>query len=221
MSVSNKLWVPAVFFSCIVGACSSGSDSPLSDITDAGEATTAGQIDDIELPGGDNTDGGNTVDGAEAIAILQGEWQSDCLPDDDTGIYMINSLSVSGANFIAELATFSDPECMVPLAVGVLVPGFTSQFPGVTVPTGESVITSLGPAVEVNFVFGQVTIDNQPIPEELAEFTVQEGEIFFDIALVDGDMLFLGDTNIVGFDGDTAETRPATLDFEGPFFRVP
>jgi len=190
-----------MFFCCILSACSSGGSS-IPVIPDTEATATAG--------GG--ATGGVATGGTSVI-------QDDGFSDP---IYVLQTLSVNGANIASNFATFSDPNCTLPIEIGLFISGFSVQITGVTVPTGQTVSTSLGPAVALNLILNEPTIDNGPIPPELIGLEGFTAEEVFTIAFVSAeDRLFFGDQTAFGTDGSTPETRPTTLDLVMSFGRVP
>ena len=207
--VSNKLWVPAVFLSCIVSACGGGGGSA-SSFSDEGGGTTPG--------------GSSAV--PEALVPIQGDWTTACTsPEDLIGVVLVftqSQLTFSGSNVFTNVGNFSDPDCTVPTEIGFGIAGSSLQQTGTITPTGATVETTLGPALAVDIFLEPPTIDNQTPSPEIADI-FGPAETFFEITLIDGDMLFFGDTSLAGSDGESEATRPISLDFnpDNVFTRVP
>jgi len=99
------------------------------------------------------------------------------------------------------------------------VSGASVQFAGTTVPAGTVQIPQ-GTAIAVNMHSEAVTIDNNPIPADVKSLPGFAPEVVYDIVYVQGDMMFFGDDTIEGFDAETPETRPATIDANFVYNRV-
>jgi len=240
MSVCGRYSVvlPAAFLSLAIGACSSSdgvtpnlsagsnseSDIPLTGLSDAGSADvfdgaggdTAGTVTD----GVGTTGGGSEIVGAAAIPDLQGDWATGCL--ELGSLFRQQTLSVIGARMLTELSAYSDQACSTPVSVGVVINGSTVQRNATTVPTGNTRRVSLGDAIEVNFYFEESTIDNKPLPDNnfpgRDEFIAKTE---YDIVLVQDGILYFGDTDIVGYAGDSAESRPISLNTLFTYSRAP
>lgn len=241
MIVSYKLWLSTVLLGCMIGGCSSsGGASPAiagGGTTATGSTTSTGSTadsssdagttmtgtSDMETSGSTSagsTNGGTDVVGAGPIELLQGRWATNCLVDEDTGgvLYLRYSLSVDGANVNREKAAFSDPDCTVPQSL--VFNGSSIQSSGVTLPTGETVTTTLGSAEAVNFFFDEATIDNAPLPSQAIGVDGFSEEIIYDIVLVNSGRLYLGDTKLQGYSGKTPQSRPISLELGVSYGRV-
>ena len=221
--------LPMFCVSLFVAACSSsdgaspnlagGVDSTTSVPSTSGNAGVAG----TGIPegsggdtGGTNTDGVGTtggatdIVGAAAIPVMQGEWATGCL---ELGtVFRRQTLSIVGARMLTELSAFSDQNCTMPVSIGLSLNGSTVQRNATTVPTGGTRTVSLGEAIEVNFYFEQGTLDNKPLPSADIPGAEDFSErIEYDIVLVQGDVLYLGDSNLEGYPGTSAQTRPISL----------
>lgn len=247
MLVTYSRVIPIVCLGLIIGACSSSdgalpdlavgssgtSDQTgalLSDQSDNGNAgsdaavtqaselsgNTAGTVTD-----GVSTTGGVTdIVGAAAIPAMQGEWATGCLQQDS--IFIQQKLSVVGARMLTELSAYSDQACTMPVFLSEVINGSTVQRNATTVPTGLTRPVSIGNAFEVNFYFEEGTVDNKPLSAD--DFPERDNYIAkteYDIVLVQNDMLYFGDSTIGGYAGDTAESRPVTLNTMSIYTRLP
>ncbi len=215
MVVPSRWRALVILLTCLIGACNSG-----------GEATpgTTGSIlsnDESAVSGAADTQSG--IQGVEPVPLLQGNWATDCVLDNDQSglIYSRQTLSVSGADITKEFATYSDPDCTLPQVVGVLVSGSTVQASGVSVPTNRIVDTTLGQAVAVDFHFDVPTVDNAALPDEFIGLQGFNAEVIYDIVLVHEGKLYFGDTNLPGFAGRTPQTRPVSLLLGVSYNKIP
>jgi len=251
MHCTKKLAIPVVCMSLLLGACSSsggasppgdGGDTGADSVIDPGDTLTGGTDNgntgtagatDFNLTEGDTagattaaetvgTTGDNTdIVGAAPIQEIQGEWTTGCL-DLSNGFFRTQTLSVIGARMLFNFGSFSDQECTVPMSLGVVLNGSTVQQSATTVPTGNVREVSLGNAIEVDVHFDEATVDNKPIPEQ--DFFGRQNfieAVDFTIVLVQNDILYLGDSGMGDFDGETPETRPIALDFTFQYMRAP
>jgi len=201
----------------------SGTGGTVPDGTTAGAGT--GQDQDVATDEDEDLIGApseETVSGGTSIASIQGSWSTGCISEDALFVvgFSQTDLVISDNSIFTDTKNFTDQDCTEPQEFGFGLSGSSLQQSGVLVPTGEIVTTSLGPSLAIDIFIDMLTIDNQPIPAEFVD-VFGDGDTFFEIVLVDGDMLFFGDSTITGFDGESPETRPVSLDFEIPFFRVP
>lgn len=230
MNISNKLLAPAILLSCMVSACSSSSGVTPS-TADAGagsNASTEGSDTTGTSAAGTTmngaTDGDTEIEGAAPVSILQGNWATDCVIDEELfgTPYIQQSLSVNGANITTGFALFSDPDCTLPEENILLLNGTSVQTNGVTVPTGETVNVQQGAAVAVDWFLDEPTVDNAPLPDAFRGLEGFVPEVIYDIVYVSPeDRLFFGDTDQAGRDGTTAEQRPNSLDTRFSFGRLP
>jgi len=250
MGSTYKQTMPVVCLSLWLWACNSSNDAPAnltggvadpgvpadgavaSDATLSAEAggenpASTGAIDGSggntggALPDGvGTTSGGSEIVGAEPIRVMQGEWATGCL---EVGpLFRQQTLSVIGARMLMEFSAYSDQECTTPASLGPVIDGATVQRSATTVPTGETRSVLLGDATEVNFYFEQSTVDNKPLTND--SFPGRENyleKIVYGLVLVDGDVLYFGDSDIVGYDGNSAQTRPISLNTLFQHNRVP
>ncbi len=231
----------------IVGACSSSSGTLFDQSVDAvGESTSiaAVQLDDgnagvagatgsaqiVDQESGDTagaltegvgtTGGGTDIVGAVAVPTMQGEWITGCLQRGS--IFSHKTLSVVGARMLTELSAYSDQACSIPVSLGAGINGSTVQRNATTVPTGVTRPVSLGDAFEINFYFEEATVDNKPLAtDDLTESDSYFEKIEYDIALVQNDVLYFGDKTIDEYDGNSADSRPVTLNTLSIYTRLP
>lgn len=199
MNVSIKWIAPVIVLTSLISACSSsGGASPATESEDL-----------INMTG-------------SPVAVLQGDWTTECMAESNSILYMQHTLSATGSAVLQGFGWYSDPDCSVPQPVGLLVNGSTSQRAGVTSPTGDIVTTTLGPAQAVDFFFQVPTIDNAPIPSDLIGQPGFVQETVYDIVLVADDKLYLGDiASDPARDGSSPEARPNALDLGFVYTRVP
>jgi len=234
----------ATLLSMIIGACSS-SDGALPDAFGGtgseNSALQAGQSDDggmgsvgsaqiADQTGGDTagtvtdgvgtTGGGVDIVGAAAVPSMQGEWATGCLQLGS--IFSRETVSVVGARMLTELSAFSDQACSMPISFEDGINGSTVQRNATTVPTGSTRTVSLGEAVEVNFYFEEGTVDNKPLTTDAfpgRDTYIEKTE--YDIVLVQNNVLYFGDSTIDGYGGNSAESRPVTLNTLSIYTRTP
>lgn len=224
---SCKRHVPVVLLSCLIGACSSSGTDALPDTT-GDTAMTDGPITDAGTVNAGET--GSTpaavnIAGAAPVAIMQGNWETDCLYAESASqgavLFRKITLSVEGANQYGEFGWFSDPDCTVPQAVGLLLNGSSIQLSSISVPTGETVSTDLGIAVAVNFHNAEPTIDNAPVPDSFVGSAGFTDEVDYSLVLVIEDKLYFGDNDVMPENnGTSAQTRPTTIDLGFSYNRV-
>ncbi len=233
--------IPAACLGLIIGACSSSNGALPDQSADAGtagnagnesSALPAGQSDGGNTGGAEGTQiatqtsgdtagmvtdgvgttgGGTDIVGASAIPAMQGEWSTGCL--EMGSMFSQQTLSVVGARMLTELSVFSDQSCTVPELLGAVINGSTVQRFATTVPTGTTVsIPQFGDAIEVNLYFEEGTVDNKPLTAEV--FPGRDNyleKIEYNIVLVENDVLYFGDNSINGYAGESAESRPVSL----------
>lgn len=215
MVIPSRWRALVILLSCLVGACNSGGDAT---------SVITGTIlsnDGSAVSGTAETQ--PSIEGVGPVLILQGNWATDCVLDDDQSglIYSRQTLSVSDADVTKEFATYSDRDCTLPQVVGVVVSGSTVQAIGVSVPTNEVVDTTLGQAVAVDFHFDVPTVDNSPLPDEFIGLEGFNTKVVHDIVLVHEGKLYFGDTNLPGFAGRTPQTRPVSLLLGVSYNKIP
>jgi len=216
MRVINGQLMLVACLSLIIGACSSSNGASPTQSDGASGGDTGGDV----LNGVSTTGGGTNIVGAAPVPEMQGEWGTGCLQRDS--IFSQTTLSVVGARVLMELSAFSDQACTEPVLLGEVINGSTTQRHATTVPTGTTRRVSLGDAIEVNIHYEQGTVDNKPLTT--SEFPGREEyleKIEYDIVLVDGDALYFGDTKLDGYAGDSAQTRPISLNTLAIFNRLP
>jgi len=236
--------IPAACLSLVIGACSSsGGATPNQSVGTSGEvgtslaglsnddnagiggtsgvpAETVGDTAGAVVDGVGTTGGGSDIVGAAAVSVMQGEWVTRCL--ELGSLFRQQTLSVVGSRMLIELSAYSDQACSVPGSLGVAIDGSTVQRSATTVLTGNTRPVSLGDAIEVNFYFEESTVDNKPLPatdfpgrDEFIEKTE------YDIVLVQDNILYFGDTTIFGYAGNSAQSRPMSLNTLSTYSRVP
>jgi len=217
-----------VLLGCLIGACSSSGTDALPGATGSTAMTdgSASGTGTVNTEGTIGTPAVVNIVGAAPVAIMQGNWETDCLDAESAlqGAVLFRkiTLSVEGANQSGEFGWFSDPDCTVPQAVGLLLNGSSIQLSSVSVPTGETVSTDLGIAVAVNFHNAEPTIDNAPIPDSFVGTEGFTDEVDYSLVLVIEDKLYFGDNDVIPEnDGTSAQTRPTTIDLGFSYNRVP
>jgi len=165
------------------------------------------------------TGGASDIVGAVAVPEMQGEWVTGCL---QRGMqFQTQSVSVVGARMLSEIAVFSDQNCSIPASLSAELDGTTIQRNATTVPTGNTRPVSLGDAIEVNFYFEQGTVDNKPLTSTDFQSDDLIEKIEFGIVLIHNDALYFGDSNLSGYAGNSAESRPISLNTLAVFSRTP
>ena len=193
-----------------------------------------GPINIDQMSGGDTagmltegvgtTGGGSDIVGAVAVPAMQGEWITACLQRGS--IFSRQTLSVVGARMLTELSAYSDQACSISVSAGAGIDGSTIQRNATTVPTGFTRPVSLGDALEINFYFEEATVDNKPLttddPPELDSYLdIYNEKIEYDIVLEQNDVLYFGDKTIDEYAGNTADSRPVTLNTLSIYTRIP
>lgn len=165
------------------------------------------------------TGGMSDIVGAVAIPDIQGEWITRCLQQDS--LFQQRTLSVVGARMLTELSVFSDQTCTIPVALSLDINGSTIQRNATTVPTGGTRTVSLGDAIEVNFYFEEGTIDNKPLTtSDFPDHHDLIKRIEYGIVLVQNEALYFGNSDLSGYVGDSAESRPISLNTLTVFNRM-
>jgi len=243
MLYSYKSIIPVVCLSLVLAACSSsnganpdstGGSSGTSGATDgetesgSTEGMTSGDTEGSSagtgagVDGVGTTGGGTEVVGAATIDEIQGEWSTGCLPFQS--LYRRHTLSIVGARMRQEFISYSDQECTQPNTspIGLVLSGTSLQRNVTTVPVGGTRQVTLGDAIEVNYHFEQATLDNRLL--EASEISGNDfllAHIEYDIVLVEGDSLYIGDTSLEEYDALSPQARPIALDFNFFYSRVP
>lgn len=238
--------IPVACLGLLIGACSSSSETPLDQTVDAGidianmatvslddgNAGAAGGADQIntdQMSGGDTagiltegvgtTGGGSDIVGAVAVPTMQGEWTTACLQRGS--IFSQQTLSVVGARMLTELSAYSDQACSVSVSAVAGIEGSTIQRNATTVPTGFTRPVSLGDALEINFYFEEATVDNKPLTTgDYPEFDGYIEKVEYDIVLEQNDVLYFGDKTIEEYAGNTADSRPVSLNTLSIYTRI-
>jgi len=195
----------ATLLSSQTGNGNSGNDVLANEAGDVGGDTGGAAVDGVGTTGG-VTD----IVGVAAVPAMQGEWTTSCLQLDS--IFGQQTLSVVGARMLTELSVYSDQACTIPVSFGEVINGSTLQRNATTVPTGFTRAVSLGNAIEVNFYFEEGTVDNKPLTTD--DFPGRDNyieKVEYDIVLVQDNTLYFGDRDIDGYSGETAESRPISL----------
>lgn len=236
--------IPVACMGLIIGACSSSSETPLDQSLDAGSdiatlasvplddgnagATGSAQITDpvsgdtagILTEGVGTTGGGSDIVGAVAVPAMQGEWITGCLQRGS--IFSRQTLSVVGARMLTELSAYSDQACSIPVSAGAGIDGSTIQRNATTVPTGFTRPVSLGDAMEINLYFEEATVDNKPLTtDDSSELYSYIEKVEYDIVLEQNDVLYFGDKTLDEYAGNSADSRPVTLNTLSIYTRLP
>jgi len=220
-----RLLVIAAFPLGFITACSSsGGAQPILGSPDDTAGSTGG-VTNPNIDGGTSgsdgsgvsdagsTDGGSNIGNAAPIGILQGNWSTGCLSEEGLNLYTRQTVAFSGENMNYELAYFSDADCTAEETVVFNLNGHSFQRTGITVPANQSVETTLGTALAVNFHLSEATVDNQPVPSENQDQRGYKAEVAYQIVLVDSNTLYFGDNELAGYEGTSNDNRPISLDF--------
>ncbi|RMD81389.1 MAG: hypothetical protein D6820_05200 [Lentisphaerae bacterium] len=156
---------------------------------------------------GASTNTGSTGAGThQSATILEGSWTKPCgigegeNSSDPNAFYDVVTLTFSGNEFYSDIKNYSDAECTTPYPVA---PNPTSSG---TFTLGDTVTTTSG--VQATAIDTHITRFNG------AEFDIHD----YNIVRLSENMLYLGDESGIN-DGETAERRPDTLDFERVFYQ--
>jgi len=202
------------------GASDSNSASDGSSDGAAAAGAGGGDTGGVVIDGVGTTGGGVDIVGAAAVPEIQGEWATGCLQQG--ALFKQQTVSVVGARMLTELSSYSDQACTVPALLSEFVNGATVQRNATTVPTGETRSVSLGQATQVNFYFEEGTVDSKPLPaDDFPERNSYIEKIEYDIVLVLDNLLYFGDSELAGYSGQSAETRPISLNTLSIFNRLP
>lgn len=151
---------------------------------------------------------------------LQGSWAKDCVLFDEeqpTAGFERSVVTVTGNEWVIDTKIFTDSNCVTPLPLGFLQLGDDFQsYANLTRPDGAA-STSVGAVPYVNIAFQRFTIEDEPLAPAAAALNTPY--VDYTIVYVDGNQMFLGDSEVPGQLGDTAATRSVTLDFEDPLVR--
>ncbi len=152
---------------------------------------------------------------------IQGSWSYGCQLFDEeepSEGYERSELRITGNEIVLDTEVFSDSNCVIPLARGFLQFGDNFQSYGTLVRPGGTADTSVGAVPYIDINFTRFTIDDEPLVSAVAAFFEPYSD--FTIVYVDGNQMFLGNPDLPGQDGDTAQTRSLILDFDNPLTRL-
>lgn len=165
--------------------CSSSSDSPAS---------------------GTSTPGPDGGDPPTVLTKFNGTYLEACavadelFPEDGSEV---TTIVISGDSASTTILSYTDAACTIPDIPAEAVLTLSIAYPGGTV------VTDMGTADFVDITTESILIDGvAPSAAQLATFDVLGTT--YDIALLNGSSLFLGD-DTGELDGESAETRPDTL----------
>lgn len=157
----------------------------------------------------DSSSNSNNGNSGQILAKYNGAFTSSCEPSDGT-IPLVGSTivttTVNDDSGSIRAYNYVDDSCTIPGSPAELLAEVSISYPGGTVdtPKGEADFVNLSPE--------SITIDGrQPTDVERQLLTgAGVGAKIYDIFLIDGAKLYLGD-RVSGRDGTTAEKRPNTL----------
>jgi len=145
---------------------------------------------------------------------MQGSWSRDCQLFDEEEPnegYERGVITITGNEFVADTKVYSDSNCVTPLGRGILQFGDDFQSYGTLERPGGTANTSVGSTPFININFTRFTIEGEPLVPAVAPLF--SPYVDYTIVHVDGDQMYLGDSDLPGQDGDTAQTRSVVLDF--------
>ena len=186
ISIRTLLMLP--FASALVIGCSDSTKSLVNQTSELGPndevPTVLTKFDGSYLGGCEQSDEEDPTDGFEIISSKI---------DGDSG-------SIKAFNYTDEACATPDMPAETVLELSIAYPGGTVQ-------------TALGTADFIDITPESITFDGQaPTPEQM-QLLGQSGafDTYFDIVLIDGSSLYLGDDS-GELDGETAAKRPNTLE---------
>ena len=152
---------------------------------------------------------GNPGENPTVLTKFDGTYLAACAPgggEPSQGSF-VETTTISGDTGSASTLSYTDAACTTPDIPAETVYEFSVAYPG------ETVETARGTADAINITVENVTLDGQPpTAERMAEFSnAGTFDVRYDIALLDGSELYLGD-NDGELDGTSEANRPATLD---------
>lgn len=198
----------------ISGCSSSNSDDPVAD------PATAEPAADSQTPAPDTAPEPTAGNAGVLFPELQGSWSAGCQffdEEEPSEGYANTVITVTGNDFQTNTLVYSDSNCVTPLPRGFLQFGDDFQSYGTIERPEGSADTSVGAVPFINMNYDRYTIENQPLIASAAALFQPYTD--YSIVYVDGDQMYLGDLDIPGQDGESAETRAITLDFEEPLLR--
>lgn len=161
---------------------------------------------DLEADNPDNGSGSDSSQGdgdngsgtpTDQVTALDGTWKKDCGPVEGQEHYDIVTVTHDRGTFTSSIENYRDASCTLPLEYS---PNPTASG---SYTVGEDV--SLSDGVTATKMDSHITQFNG------APFDINDYNIFY----IQNNILYIGKG-----DADTPQTRPATLDYDRPYYRI-
>ena len=154
--------------------------------------------------------GGDSYIDHDRIAKYNGNWQSSCSLDSNTGLSSLKTLYITDTEYTIFTDEFDNPNCFGSSDFITEVQGFL--YYGDRKPDTSNFCRN---TVEVDFVAAAIFEDGTQIPStEISDYLNLPSNTLYDVMCVRNGELFTGDLSVD--DGSTDLDRPLSLDYTRP-----